>query len=165
MRNLPFGVMLFAVLLAGCAAPVQTSTTVIQGSDYELECYLPARWEKRLDSWNKWLLPPEGHRFVWVYCWMKPLAPEPGKLYRDNIQLSYALGGTQRYTTTLAARGNNDIYMWAPEQDIVNGGRFNYGAISSGGFGDRYVFAVPENAQDLVFEISSMPPLPLTVRE
>jgi len=109
---------------------------------------------------------PEGERFVWVYCVTKSVAAEPIKLYRDDFQLSYALERTERYTTTLIAIGNNDIYMWAPDRDIIHGGHFNYGGVTDAdGFGDRYVFAVPKNARDFVLEIKSMPPLPLSVRK
>lgn len=160
-----------SIFIIGCTfrsnIPESTPTpeiTVVQGTDYQMECHLPVHWEDRLDEWDEWLLPPKGQRFVWVYCRMKPLVTEPDKLYRDDIQLSYAVEETERYTTTLAARGNNDIYMWAPERDIINGGRRNYGATSTTGFGDRYVFAVPANAHDFILEITTMPPIPLSVQ-
>ncbi len=156
-------VVLLSLFITGCIS--QSNIVTIQGTDYEMDCHMPARWENRLDSWNEWLLPPEGKRFIWVYCVIKSIVAEPVELYRDDFQLSYVLEGTERYTTTLAARGNNDIYMWAPERDIIHGGPRNYGGVTDAkGFGDRYVFAVPKNARDFVLEIKSMPSLSLSVR-
>ena len=171
MKRLMVFLGTLGIFIMGCTfrpnIPESTPTpaiTVVQGTDYQLECHLPVHWEDRLDEWDEWLLPPKGQRFVWVYCWMKPLVTEPDKLYRDDIQLSYAVEGTTRYTTTVTAVGNNDIYMWAPERDKVNRRRYNYGATSSTGFGDRYVFAVPVNARDFILEITTMPPIPLSVQ-
>jgi len=136
----------------------------VKSESYEITFYLPAQWEKRLDAWNKYLLPPQGERFVWVYGVMKSIGQEPIELYRSDFNLSYTLNGTERYTTTLTAVGNNDVYMWAPDQGI-HGEPWNYGGVTDAdGFGDRYVFSVPKNAYDFALEITSFPPISLTVR-
>ncbi|MEJ5312682.1 MAG: hypothetical protein WHX52_23200 [Anaerolineae bacterium] len=162
-RTITF-IVLLGLFIAGCIS--QPNIVMIQGTDYEMDCYLPMHWENRLDSWDEWLLPPEGKRFIWVYCVIKSIVAEPVELYRDDFQLSYRVEGTERYTTTLVATGNNDIYGWAPKRDIIHGGPRNYGGVTDvKGFGQRYVFGVPKNAQDFVLEIKSMPSLPLSVRE
>lgn len=156
-------IVLLGLFITGCIS--QPNVVTIRGTDYEIDCHLPARWEDRLDEWDEQLLPPEGKRFVWVYCVTKSVVVKPIELHRDDFQLSYAVEGTERYTTTLAARGNNDIYMRAPSRDIATGKPFNYGGVTDAkGFGDRYVFAVPKNARDFVLEIKSMPSLSLSVR-
>jgi len=166
MKKLIQGVLVFCLLIVGSCAPhVKTNIVILQGSNYEMDCHLPAQWEDRLKEWNEWLLPPEDYRFVWVYCVTKSTTANPIELHREDFQLSYTITEPERYTTTLAARGNNDIYMRAPDRDTLNGGRFNYGGVTDAkGFGDRYVFAVPKNAQNLVLEITSMPTLTLSVR-
>jgi hypothetical protein len=163
MRKTIAFLLLLGLVITGCFS--KSDIVVIRGTDYEMGCYLPMRWENRLDSWNEWLLPPEDERFLWVYCVTTFITADPIELYRDDFQLSYTIGGTERYTTTLIARGNNDIYMWAPDRDIIHGGPRNYGGVTDpDGFGDRLVFAVPKNARDFVLEIKSMPSLPLSVR-
>jgi len=161
MKNAIVAACLLGLLISGCVfKPVEVVT---KDMDYEITCRLPVRWERRLDNWDEWLLPPEGQRFVWVYCRTKSLSTEPRLLRRRDFQISYTLGETEYYTATLVARGNNDIYMWAPDRDIINGGPRNYGGITDErGFGDRYVFAVPRQAQDFVLEISGMPSLELS---
>lgn len=156
-------IVLLGLFITGCIS--QPNIVTIRGTDYEIDCHLPARWEDRLDEWDEQLLPPEGKRFVWVYCVIKSIVAKPVELYRDDFQLSYVLKETERYTTTLVATGNNDVYGWAPKRDIIHGGPENYGGVTDAkGFGQRYVFAVPKNARDFVLEIKSMPSLPLSVR-
>lgn len=76
--------------------------------------------------------------------------------------MSYTLGDMERHTTGLLALGSNDIYMWAPDWHIINGGPWNYGGVTDADvFGDRYVFAVPRQAENFVLEITDMPPLEL----
>lgn len=161
MKKTIIALCLLGWLISGCLfRPVEVTTRDL---DYEVTCRLPVRWEKRLDNWDEWLLPPEGHRFVWIYCRTKSLSTEPRLLRRRDFQIRYAVGDTTPYTAPLVARGNNDIYMWAPDWDIIHGGPWNYGGITGAdGFGDRYVFAVPRGAQDFVLEISGMPPLELS---
>lgn len=163
MKKIITSIVLLGLLIAGCVS--KQNLVVVRGTDHEMDCYLPAQWEERLDHGNKWLLPPPGERFVWIYCVRKSLVAEPHALKRTDFQLHYTLGGTDLYTTTLVARGNNDIYMWALDQDPIQGGSRNYGGVTDAdGFGDRYVFAVPENAQDFVLEVTSIPPVPLSIR-
>jgi len=77
--------------------------------------------------------------------------------------MGYTLGDSEFYTTTLVARGNNDIYMVAPDWDIIHGGLRNYGGVTGAdGFGDRFVFVVPRQAENFVLEIFDMPPLELS---
>lgn len=161
MKNTIIVLCLLGWLLSGCIfEPVEVTT---KDMDYEITCRLPVRWEKRLDNWDEWLLPPEGQRFVWVYCRTQSLSTEPRLLRRKDFQMGYTLGDSESYTTTLVARGNNDIYMWAPDWDIIHGGLWNYGGVTGAdGFGDRYVFAVPRQAENFVLEISDMPPLELS---
>jgi len=161
MKNAIIALCLLGWLISGCIFRSVEVTT--QDMDYEITCQLPVHWERRLDSWNEWLLPPEGQQFVWVYCRTKSLSTEPRLLRRQHFQMGYTLDDTTHYTAPLVARGNNDIYMWAPDWDIINGGSRNYGGVTDAdGFGDRYVFAVPRGAQDFVLEISGMPPLELS---
>lgn len=161
MKNTIIALCLLGWLFSGCIFEPAEVTT--KDMDYEITCRLPVRWEKRLDSWDEWLLPPEGQRFVWVYCRTKSLSMEPRLLRRRDFQMGYTLGDSESYTTPLVARGNNDIYMVAPDWDIINGGPRNYGGVTDeDGFGDRYVFAVPRQAENFVLEISDMPPLELS---
>ncbi len=161
MKKITLVIMLLGLVLAGCA--LQRAKVTTTDSDYEIVCRLPVRWEDRLDRGNKWLLPSEDQRFVWIYCRTTSLSTEPRLLRRSDIQISYTLGETSHLTATLTAIGNNDIYMWAPDRDIINGGVRNYGGVTSeNGFGDRYVFVVPKAARDFVLEITGMPPLELS---
>jgi hypothetical protein len=128
MRKTTAFLLLLGLVVTSCAP--KPDIVVIRGTDYEMDCYLPARWEDRLDEWDEWLLPPEGKRFIWVYCVIKSIAADPVELYRDDFQLSYVVEGTERYTATLVATGNNDVYGWAPSRDIIHHGPENYGGVT-----------------------------------
>ena len=80
--------LLLVSLLSGCV--LKPTEVVTQDTDYEITCRLPVRWEKRLDNWDEWLLPPEGQRFVWVYCRTQSLSTEPRLLRRKDFQMGYA---------------------------------------------------------------------------
>ncbi len=166
-KKLALFALFLGLIIPGCGSRNPEVTPIIRvtttDNDYKIVCRPPVRWEDRLDRWNQWLLPPEDQRFVWIYCHTTSLSPEPRRLRRRDIQISYTLGETGRYTTTLIAKGNNDIYMWAPNWDSLNGGIRNYGGVTSeNGFGTRYVFAVPPDAREFVLEITGMPPLELS---
>ncbi len=142
MRRIITLVVLMGFLMLECTSCSKQEIVVATGEYYEMSIYLPARWENRLDEWDEWLLPPEGHRFVWVYIVERSVSEDPIALLWDDYVLSYTLGGTERYTTTLAATGNNDVYLRAMlDRD--------YGGVIEDGHGRRYVFAVPKDAQDL----------------
>ena len=158
MRRIITLVVLMGFLMLECTSCSKQEIVVATGEYYEMSIYLPARWENRLDEWDEWLLPPEGQRFVWVYIVERSVSEDPIALLWDDYVLSYTLGGTERYTTTLAATGNNDVYLRAMlDRDYG-------GVIGEDGHGRRYAFAVPKDAQDFVLEITSMPAVPLTVR-
>lgn len=146
--------LLLVGLLMGCAAPAQEIVTV-SGDYYEMDFHLPSWHENRLDEWDEYFVPPQGHYFLVVYIFMKSVTENPIELRVKDYELSYTLGATEHYTTTLAATGNNDIYLLAYNR--------NYGGTTAG-YGECYVFVVPEEAQDFVLEITSLPPVTLTVR-
>lgn len=157
MRRIITLVVLMGFLVVVCISCGKKEVLVVTGEHYEMSFHLPARWENRLDEWDEWLLPPEGQRFVRVYIVERSVSEDPIALLWDDYVLNYTLDGTERYTTTLAATGNNDIYMRATD--------FDYGGVTDeDGYGVRYVFVVPKDARDFVLEITSMPAVPLTVR-
>lgn len=146
--------LLLVGLLMGCTAPAQEIVTV-SGDYYEMEFHLPAWRENKLNGWDRWLNPPQGYRCLVVDIFMRSVTENPIELRVKDYELSYTLGATEYYTTTLAATGNNDIYS-----PVSN---FNYGGTTTG-YRECYVFVVPEEAQDFVLEITSLPPVTLTVR-
>ncbi len=157
MKRILGFIALISLLATGCISQSKNNIVVVSGEYYEMDFHLPARWENRLDEWDEYLLPPKGECFLRVYIVMKSVSDMPIELRHDDYKLSYTLGGTERYTTTLVATGNNDVYMWAIDRD--------YGGVTDpNGYGRRYVFSVPKNASDFVLTVTSLPPIPLSVR-
>ena len=146
--------LLLIGLLVSCAAPPKKEVVTVSGDYYEMEFHLPAWWEDRLDEWDEYFIPPSGHRFLVVDIFMRSVTENPIELRVKDYELSYTLGATEYYTTTLTATGNNDIYS------LVS--NFNYGGATAG-YKECYVFVVPEEAQDFVLEITSHH-LPFAIR-
>ena len=68
--------LLLIGLLVGCAAPAQEIVTV-SGDYYEMDFHLPPWWENKLNGWNRWFIPPQGHRCLIVDIFMKSVTEKP----------------------------------------------------------------------------------------
>ena len=68
--------LLLIGLLVGCAAPAQEIVTV-SGDYYEMDFHLPSWQENRLDEWDEYFVPPQGHYFLVVYIFMKSVTEKP----------------------------------------------------------------------------------------